>query len=265
VSVKPALLAAGLIGARGPAPAADLEILKTRGSLRVLVCATASPEFFNLKEAGEPGFDREILEAFAARHRLQVEVETVPTWADLEVALLAERGDVIAGHYTATPQRRKLLAFTGEVFPTRAVILTRAPEPVIKTWGQLVKRRVGTTRGTSHYETLLSAGFPSKQLVMVPADPSARIQALRAGQIDAAPFGVAEAMLVARQDPALQMGMFIGLPGSQALAVRPQDRELLRALDEHVAQLRRTPRWGQLVVKYFGARALEILKLSRER
>lgn len=252
------------VAAAYPASARDLDVIKARGTLRAVVCETAAQEFYNVGAAGEPGFDREILESFAKIHHLRLEASTVPTWGDLETALLADRADVIAGHYSDTPERRKKLAFTGEVFPTRAVILSRAPGLPVTNWTELTKRRVGTTRGTSHYEALVGAGFPAAQLVMVPADRSARIQALRTGQITAAPFGVAEAMLMMREDDALQLGMFVGPPSRQAFGVRTQDRELLKVLNDHVASIRRSPRWGQLVIKYFGARALAILKMSRE-
>jgi len=38
----------------------------------------------------------------------------------------------------------------------------------------------------------------------------------------------------------------------------------LAALNEYIANLRRTPTWSRLVVRYFGADAIEVLKKARE-
>jgi hypothetical protein len=38
---------------------------------------------------------------------------------------------------------------------------------------------------------------------------------------------------------------------------------LRQALDEHIANARRGPTWGRLIVKYFGAQALTVLGRAR--
>ena len=55
----------------------------------------------------------------------------------------------------------------------------------------------------------------------------------------------------------------MGPPGSLAFGVRKDVPRLKHALDEYVTNLRRTPTWGRLVVKYFGDRAPELLKRAR--
>ena len=40
--------------------------------------------------------------------------------------------------------------------------------------------------------------------------------------------------------------------------------ELLAALNDYVSNVRRTPTWNRLVVKYFGEAAPEVLKAARE-
>ncbi len=57
--------------------------------------------------------------------------------------------------------------------------------------------------------------------------------------------------------------MFLGPPRSLAYAVRKEDRELLRVLDGYIDNVRKTPTWSRLVVKYFGAAAPEVLKKAR--
>jgi membrane-bound lytic murein transglycosylase MltF len=55
----------------------------------------------------------------------------------------------------------------------------------------------------------------------------------------------------------------VGPPSSVAFAVRKDCPQLRAALDDYVANLRKTPTWSRLVVKHFGESALEILKKSR--
>jgi len=45
--------------------------------------------------------------------------------------------------------------------------------------------------------------------------------------------------------------------------VRKGDTEMRRALDEYIENLRRTPTWSRLVVRYFGEKAPEVLKKAR--
>jgi ABC-type amino acid transport substrate-binding protein len=67
-------------------------------------------------------------------------------------------------------------------------------------------------------------------------------------------------VLAHRDDPQLQLGVFVGPRQSLAFGVRKEDRELTAALDAYISNLRKTPTWSRLVVKYFGSSALDVLK-----
>ena len=86
---------------------------------------------------------------------------------------------------------------------------------------------------------------------------------LRTGKAQAGVLGLEVAMLARQRDPELQLGLFLGQPGSLAYGLRKGDTELKAALDGYLLNLRRSPTWGRLVVKYFGGSALEILKAAR--
>lgn len=258
------------LGWGAPAQADSLAAIQKRGSLRVLVVAMSGPDvFFPVNPAGEPGFDREVLDGFAALHRVRLQVVPVPSWDVLIPRLQRGDGDLIAGRVTVTESRRQLINFTSGVFPTRAVVVTRKPHPVVATLGQLRTERVGTVRGTSLAEAVAAAGVPGANvddsvgldsgllpLVSLPA-------ALKEGRITAAVMGVESAIIAQQRDPQLQLGMFLGPPGTMAYGVRKQDADLLAALNEYVDNLRRTPTWNRLVVKYFGQAALDVLNTAR--
>lgn len=256
--------AAAIVAAGTAAPAAaDLAEVKSRGRLRVLVMPdTRRPEFFSLSPNGLPGFDHEMLKGFARMHDVELEVVPVATWDALLPALQEGKGDVIAGRYTATDSRKKVVDFTVEVFPTRNVVLTRRPHKVVATIAELKAEKVGTIKGTSMAEAIAAAGVPDANVDDALAAGSFA-EALKAGRVTAAVWGVESAIAAQREDPALQLGAFVGPPASLAWAVRKGDAQLLAAMNDYVSNMRRSPSWHRLVVKYFGEAAPEILKKGR--
>jgi ABC-type amino acid transport substrate-binding protein len=251
-----------LLAASPAALALDLAELQQRGALKALAVVIEDEPFFICLKPGEPpGFDVEVLEGFARLHKLKLEIVRVPGYDGLIPALLKGRGDVIAGAFTATEPRKKQIAFTEEVFPTRNVIYNRRPAKPIESVAALKSEKVGTYKGTSMADDLAAAGIAG---VDDGIEPGGFPAALKAGRISAAVDGV-EAALVARlKDPELQIGAFIGKPESLAYGVRREDAKLHEALNAYVSNLRKTPTWSRLVVKYFGAAAPEILRKARD-
>ena len=258
---RAALLVAVLLStllATAARSATDLPEIKARGSLRVLVVLDLPrPEFFST-DATRPGFDRELIEGFANLHGLKLDVTTLPSFDDLIPALLAGKGDAIVGGYRDSAARRRSIGFTTEVFPNRMVIVTIKPHRVVRTVEELRQERVGTTRGTALIEALKVAGLPQENLDdQVPLGTYP--QALHSGRITAAAWSVERALLAQREDPTIQLGMYIGEPGSLAFGVRKEDSQLLSALNVYIENTRKAGTWNRLVVKYFGQNALQIL------
>ena len=240
---------------------ADLAEVKDRGALRVLVMSLRSGDEFFAPTAGS-GFDREVLEGFANLQRVRLEVVPAAGWDALIPELLAGKGDLIAGRFTVTESRKKQVAFSSEVFPTRNVVLTRRPHHAVTTLAALREEKVGTVKGTSLAEAVAAAGVPPANVDNT--IPSGTLpDALKSGQVGAVVLGVENAISAQRADPALELGVFLGPPTSLAYAVRKGDGQLLKALDDYIENLRRTPTWSRLVVKYFGEMAPDVLKKAR--
>lgn len=257
-------LAALALAVLPTAAGADLAEVKASGKLRVLYVPSvaSSDDFLDERSADRPGLDRELLEGFAALHKVKVEYVTVAGWDDLAPALVKGRGDLVSGRYSVTEGRRKLVAFTSDVFPTRHLVVTRKPTPVVATMEGLLKERIGTVHGSSMAETLAKAGVPAAK-VDDSLRPGQQGLALVEGKVTAVVMGVENAIAEQRQDPAFQLGMFLGPPASLAWATRKEDAELLKALDAYLESSRRSGAWNRLVVKYFGESALEVLKKAR--
>jgi lysine/arginine/ornithine transport system substrate-binding protein len=257
--MKPAF--AVLLLAAAPAWAADLDEVKARGSLRVLAVIVNQENAFMSADPGV-GFDREVLEGFCSLHRLRLELVPQSSWGALVPALQQGRGDVIAGRFNVTPTRREQIEFTAEVFPSRHVVLTRRPHKVVATVEELQGTKVGTVKGTSMAEVVAAAGVPAGNVD--DEVPTGKLpDALRSGRVEAVVLGVENAMAEQRKDPELQLGAFVGPPSSLAYGVRKGDAALLAALNDYIQNLRRSPTWSRLVVKYFGESAVEVLKKAR--
>jgi ABC-type amino acid transport substrate-binding protein len=258
LALAPLVVLASLFSAPHPA-AADLPELQTRGSLRVLVVLDAHRREFFTNDVKTPGFDREIIDSFAQLRGLKVEVINLTSFDDLIPALLSNRGDVIAAGYRDSETRRKSIAFTDEVFPNRFVIVTIKPHRVIHTIEELRQERVGATRGAATAEAVLAAGLPPASL-----DDGIAIgnyaEALHSGRVTAAVWSVERALPAQREDPTIQLGMYVGKPGSLAFGLRKEDTELRAALNDHIGRVRRSGAWSRMVIKYFGENALTILQ-----
>lgn len=238
----------------------DLPAIQKRGTLRVLVEPDTLAELYDLKgNAG--GMEREILEGFGRLHQLKIETVRSP-FEDRIPTLQKGGGDMIAGGLVASAARRELVSFTEEVMPTRQVAVTRSPAKAVAVREQLRTMTVGVVKGGTAIELLLALGVPRAQILEFPSD--ILLAQLKSGKVGAAIMSTTWAISELRKDPAWQLGAFLGAPTGIAFAVRKDQPELLKSLNDYVLNLRRTPTWSRLVVKYFGESARDVLARARQ-
>jgi len=236
----------------------DLNEIRTRGTLRVLAVIDDEPEFISGAKTGPPGLDYELLDGFARLQRLKLEVVPAVGWDRLVPSLVEGKGDIIAGRFTITDSRKKLIDFTVETFPTRNVVVTRRPHRTIRTLAELGEEKISVIKGTSMAELLPTLGIPAANLDF--SIPTGGIPtALRTGRITCTVHEIFTAIVAQRQDPAIQIGLFIGPPMSLGYGVPKQAPQLQKALSEYILNVRRSGTWNRLTVKYFGDAALDIL------
>jgi ABC-type amino acid transport substrate-binding protein len=246
------------------ASAADLAEIKQRGTLRVLAVVDArEPEFFSLKAAEAPGFDVEILLGFAKAQKVELKVVPAAGWAGLVPALVEGKGDLVAGRFAATPQRRRVVEFTQEVFPSRSYVVTRKPHPGVASVDALKSEKVGTIAGSSMYEALLAAVLPPAK-IDTSLNSGDLADALRSGKVTAAAWWLEGAMLEQKRDRELVIGPALAPVESLAYAVRREDQALLAALNQHIQVVRSSGTWNRLAIRYFGDATASILKKAKE-
>jgi ABC-type amino acid transport substrate-binding protein len=259
VHVAPVILVAAALVSCPTLLAADLADVKNRGSLRVIVSADEAPETFDPKGGARPGFERELVETFAHLHGLKVEVLPAKGLAERIPMLLAGRGDLVVAIFD-TAERRQQVAFTSEIMPTYNVAVTLAPKPAVQTLVELQRESVGVIRGAAPADEAAAAGVKSLQRF---ESSKELVSALSAGEVTALVIPISEFALAWKHEPRLTAGVAVGSTGSVAWAVRKEDVALRTALDEHLANVRRSASWNLLLVKYFGDQAPLVLGRRR--
>jgi membrane-bound lytic murein transglycosylase F len=250
-----------LVLASASATHADVAEIRKARAVRVLVVGGLPQFFATVQRAPQPGLEREILQSFFNRQDRDIEVSfrVLPSPAAVLQALQKGEGDIAGGGLVSGSAD---VAFSAEVLPTRYVVVTGKRAHPVEKLEDLREDRIGLTRGTTWPEAVLNAGLPHGQLDDSFA-PGGLLTALKTGKISACILGVEYAIPAKAQDPELQLGMYLGTKLSVAFALRKDEPQLLAALDEYVANLRRTATWNRLVLKYFGDSTIEILKASR--
>ena len=254
------VVAAATLGSTA-AGAADLAEVKTRGALRIIIAADESPDTFALVPGPRPGFERAIMQRFAQLIGVKLEVVRATGYADRIPMLLRGEGDVIAAIFD-TPDRREKVAFTTEVIPTHNVAVTLPPHAAIQRIENLRATKVGVIRNAKPAEAAAEAGVKAKDLVAYEKIDDL-LRALETGEVGAAVLPVSELALASKRVTGLEAGITVGPPGKVAWAVRKEDVALRAALDEFLANTRRSPSWSRLVVQYFGNQALAVLGRNR--
>jgi peptidoglycan lytic transglycosylase F len=230
--------------------------MKARGTLRVLSTDEDYPDWFSLKGGADPGFERELLEGFTQLHRMKLEVVIVPSFEAVIPALLAGQGDLIQG-IIDTPARRKQIAFTDEVLPSRYVAVSLRAQSAPRTLEELRERKVGVVAGTT-WADVARDHVPASRIVVFKRGDEVW-KALHEGTINATVVVLAEYLSVRRHEPELVTGIFLGARDRAAWGVRPKDVDLRSALDSYLGLKRRSMGFARLLVKYFGPDTTAIL------
>lgn len=208
-----------------------------------------------------PGLEREVLERFCSAHQLRMQLVLAKSWSDLVPTLLEGKGDIIAGRFTITPKRRQEIAFTVPVFPTRLALVTFGPQPAMTSLEQLKGQKIGTVKGTSMEETLLAAGIPAGSIDSSFA-PGTLVASLKVGKAAVVALGI-EQVIPEMRDPNVRLGMFVGPPGGLAWGMRKDSPVLKARLNSFLDAFLSSGEWNRLVLKYFGAKAPELLRGAR--
>lgn len=237
-----------------PPPAfGDLDRIRSRGTLRVLVPYSRTTFFF---DRGEPrGFVHDAFEAYVralnrgVRANQRVRLAFLPVPRDRLIPWLLEgRGDVAAGHLTRTPERLAVVDFAAPIKSgVSEIAVTRRDGPAPSTATDLSGLTIHVRPSSSHHDSLvaLNARLAAAGRATVRILPAAEwledediLEKLQEGLFDATIVDDEKRALFADVFPdlAFHTGARIREGAEIAWAVRKGSPELVRSLSAFVAE-----------------------------
>ena len=236
----------GLVPQVAPAPprlTADLPGLRRSGGLRILVQRRADAW---LPRDGSPlDADRDQAAALAADLDLHAEFVSLDNFEDLIPALLDGRGDLVVANLTASDERRKQVAFSLPIALVREQVVTRRKDRKLEGPADLVGRRLAVQRSSSFWQSAqrLAAAHPGLKIEAAPEDldEEGLLDAVAKGRLDLTIMdsNVMDAALHWHDD--LRVAFDLGENRVIAWAMRPDARELRKAVDGFLAKSGRNP------------------------
>lgn len=210
------------------------------------------PPFAYVDKTGKPdGFDVKALDWIAKEMKFKVKHQPMD-WDTIIPSLKAKKIDIVASGMSITEARQKEVNFTTSYWKIAQVLVAKkdaklTPEQVLA-GGNKVGVQRGTTEAKWMDENLLKKG-KKFELVQYDSAPLA-IEDVVNGRIVAAAMDDAPAFDAVKKKPVKIIGGF-GMPDELfGYAVRKEDAEFLKKLNEGLAKLMKSPYWAELQKKY---------------
>ena len=133
----------------------QLQQIQQRGSMTMLTRNGASSYY--LGSEGPTGPEYELVHDFSRYLGVELEVEVVDAFNQLQNRLQDGKGDLIAANLTRTPARERLFNFGPDYLETQILAIARSGSVPITGMADLVGRKVMVIAGSSYEEALEEA------------------------------------------------------------------------------------------------------------
>ena len=212
-------------------------------TLKMITEATFPPyEFLRGQEI--VGIDVEICKAVAAKLGRSFSVESV-NFDSVIPTVISGKADLAAAGITITEDRKKNVDFSVPYVKTGVVFVYKKATPYAK--GPDAKgKKVGVQSGTT------SETFVTEELKQQPErfdSPAAAVAALKAGRVDVVIADIDPAKNCVKGEADLAISDFITTE-EYAVAIRKGQPELLKAINETIAELKADGRLAKWVADY---------------
>ena len=205
-------------------------------SLKMITEATFPPyEFLRGQEV--VGIDVEICRAVARKLNRPFKAETVD-FDSVIPAVISGKADLAAAGITVTEDRKKNVDFSIPYVKTGIVVIFKKASPFTDA-AQLKGKKIGVQSGTT------SETYVLEQLKQEPErckSPAEAVAALKAGRVDFVISDIDPAKNCVKGEADLALSDFI-TSEEYAVAIRKGQPELLKTIDETIAELKKS---GQL-------------------
>lgn len=211
------------------------------------------PPFAYVDKSGNPdGFDVKALDWIAKEMGFKVKHQPMD-WDGIIPSLKAKKIDIVASGMSITDERKKQVNFTIPYWKIKQVLVAKKEAKV--TAGQALAdgNKIGVQRGTTEAkwieENLIKKGGKKFELVQYDSAPLA-IEDVINGRIIAAAMDDAPAIDAAKKKPVKILGGFGMADEDFGYAVRKEDTEFLKKLNDGLKKLMKSPYWDELKKTY---------------
>lgn len=244
------LALAVMVGVTGPVAAKEWK------KVRIGVEGAYPPFSEKLPDGTLAGFDIDMANALC--EAMNVECTLVEQdWDGIIPALMAKKYDAIIASMSITPDRQKVVDFTGKYYQTPAKFVAKKGTEVEETNEGMKDMVIGVQRGTTH-EDYMNKRFPDVELKLYGTQDEVYLD-LVSGRIDAFMSDS-----VAAKDGFVETEQgadFMFLPGDHidpaihgegaGIAVRKTDTELKAMFNDAIAKIRADGTYEKVASKYF--------------
>ncbi len=241
-----AALVLALCFAAAPAGAADA------GKSYVNGIDANYPPFGFVNEQGVPsGFDVDSMNWIAKKMGFTVTHQPMD-WDGIIPALLAKKIDMVCSGMSVSPERLEVVAFSEPYWNIRKVFVVREGASLTPETIRTGDVRLGVQRGTNEAELLQQEQKAKGYTYKLRFYDSAPLAVELNGRIDAAAMDSAPAEDAMRKGKAIKEAGEFAKGDVFAVAMRKDDAELARLVNEGYRLLMADPYWKELQAKYFG-------------
>lgn len=211
------------------------------------------PPFAYIDEkTGQPaGFDVDSLNWIAKKQGFEIQHKPM-NWDGIIPALLANQIDMVGSGMSITPKRAAMVQFSDPYWKVNRVFIV--PADSVLTVEEILKQplQVGVQRGTSEAAALKQEkdekGFPM-ELRFYDSAPLA-VEDIVNGRIQAALMDELPADDAISKGRAVKKAGTHGSPDDFGVAMRKDEKELRKLIDEGYRKLQADPYWQELQKKY---------------
>ena len=212
-------------------------------TLKMITEATFPPyEFLRGQEI--VGIDVEICRAVAEKQGRGFQCETVD-FDSVIPAVISGKADLAAAGITVTEDRKKNVDFSIPYVKTGIVVISKKSNPFTDV-AQLRGKKIGVQSGTTSETYVLEQLREEPERTRSPAEACA---ALKSGRIEFVIADIDPAKNCVKGEPDLQLSDFI-TSEEYAIAIRKGQPELLKAVNETIAELKANGRLAKWIADF---------------
>lgn len=212
-------------------------------TVKMITEATFPPyEFLRGQEI--VGIDVEICRAVAERLGKEFKAETVD-FDSVIPAVISGKADLAAAGITVTEDRKKNVDFSIPYVKTGIVVISKKSNP-FKDVSRLKGRKIGVQAGTTSETYVLEQLREEPERSRSPAEACA---ALKSGRVEFVIADIDPAKNCVKGEPDLQISDFI-TSEEYAIAIRKGQPELLKAINETIAELKANGRLAKWIADF---------------